>query len=346
MIKKVLIVDDDQEMLLSLKEGFEKYIATFSVLMAGDGLAATEKLEKETISLVITDLRMPRMDGFALLSKIMEQYPDIPVIIMTGYSTPEMESLAQEGGAVGYVEKPFMIDDLAKKVLATLRKESEGGTLHSISSGMFLQLIEMEQKTCTIRLFDKTSGKQGVLFFCDGELFDARTDGLKGEAAAYKIFSWDEVNLSIQNECRQKEQKVHRDINAILLEAMRLKDEAGEAEETEELEVVEEEIEEIEELSEELEPETPDPLISIQTRLKEEIGERCGLEDIYQDNSWDGFMAQISRMGAFFDAGKLKLAYLDRSEPNDLILLPGYKTSVLLVNSKCPRDRIITILSE
>jgi two-component system response regulator AtoC len=89
MIKKVLIVDDDQEMLLSLKEGFEKYNATFSVLMAGDGLVATEKLEKETISLVITDLRMPRMDGFALLSKIMEQYPDIPVIIITGYSTPE-----------------------------------------------------------------------------------------------------------------------------------------------------------------------------------------------------------------------------------------------------------------
>jgi CheY-like chemotaxis protein len=343
MIKKVLIVDDDQEMLLSLKEGFEKYNATFSVLMAGDGLVATEKLEKETISLVITDLRMPRMDGFALLSKIMEQYPDIPVIIMTGYSTPEMERLAQEGGAVGYVEKPFMIDDLASKVLATLRKESEGGTLHSVSSGMFLQLIEMEQKTCTIRLLDKTSGKEGVLFFCDGELFDARTAGLKGEAAAYKIFSWDEVNLSIQNECRQKEQKVHRDINAILLEAMRLKDEAGEAKAPE---VVEEEIEEIDEIPEELEPEKPDPLMSIQTRLKEEVGERCGLEDIYQDNSWDGFMAQISRMGTFFGAGKLKLIYLDRSEPNDLILVPGYKTSVLLVNSKCPRDRIITILSE
>ena len=188
MIKKVLIVDDDQEMLLSLKEGFEKHNGTFSVLMAGDGLIAVEKLKENTISLVITDLRMPRMDGFALLALIMEQYPDIPVIIITGYSTPEMERLAQEGGAVGYVEKPFMIDDLAKKVLATLRKESEGGTLHSVSSGMFLQLIEMEQKTCTIRLVDKSSGKQGVLFFRDGELLDARTNGLKGEQAAYKIF--------------------------------------------------------------------------------------------------------------------------------------------------------------
>jgi len=343
MKKKVLIVDDDQEMLLSLKEGFEKYNATFSVLMAEDGLVATKKLEKETISLVITDLRMPRMDGFALLSMIMEQYPDIPVIIMTGYSTPEMERLAKEGGAVGYVEKPFMIDDLASKVLATLRKESEGGTLHSVSSGMFLQLIEMEQKTCTIRLIDKTSGKEGVLFFCDGELFDARTANLKGESAAYKIFSWDEVNLSIQNECRQREQKIHRDINAILLEAMRLKDEADEKEEPE---VVQEEIEEIEELPEELESKTTDPLMRMQTRLKEEVGERCGLEDIYQDNSWDGFMAQISRMGAFFRAGQLKLIYLDRNEPNDLILVPGTKTAVLLVNAKCPRDRIITILSE
>ena len=343
MKKKVLIVDDDQEMLLSLKEGFEKYNATFSVLMAEDGLVATKKLEKETISLVITDLRMPRMDGFALLSMIMEQYPDIPVIIMTGYSTPEMERLAKEGGAVGYVEKPFMIDDLASKVLATLRKESEGGTLHSVSSGMFLQLIEMEQKTCTIRLIDKTSGKEGVLFFCDGELFDARTANLKGESAAYKIFSWDEVNLSIQNECRQREQKIHRDINAILLEAMRLKDEADEEEEPE---VVQEEIEEIEELPEELESKTTDPLMRMQTRLREEVGERCGLEDIYQDNSWDGFMAQISRMGAFFRAGKLKLIYLDRNEPNDLILVPGTKTAVLLVNAKCPRDRIITILSE
>jgi len=343
MKKKVLIVDDDQEMLLSLKEGFEKYNATFSVLMAEDGLVATKKLEKETISLVITDLRMPRMDGFALLSMIMEQYPDIPVIIMTGYSTPEMERLAKEGGAVGYVEKPFMIDDLASKVLAALRKESEGGTLHSVSSGMFLQLIEMEQKTCTIRLIDKASGKEGVLFFCDGELFDARTAGLKGESAAYKIFSWDEVNLSIQNECRQNEQKIHRDINAILLEAMRLKDEAGEEQEPE---VVQEEIEEIEELPEALESKTTDPLMRIQTRLREEVGERCGLEDIYQDNSWDGFMAQISRMGAFFRAGKLKLVYLDRNEPNDLILVPGTKTSVLLVNAKCPRDRIINILTE
>ena len=127
MTKNVLIVDDDQEMLLSLKEGLEKYDRTFSVLMAGDGLIAIDKLRKHDISLVVTDLRMPRMDGFALLSDIMEHYPDIPVIIITGYSTPEMERLAQEGGAIGYVEKPFMIDDLAQKIMSAIRKNLKEG---------------------------------------------------------------------------------------------------------------------------------------------------------------------------------------------------------------------------
>lgn len=343
MIKKVLIVDDDQEMLLSLKEGLGRYDATFSVLLAGDGLLALEKLKKNTISLVVTDLRMPRMDGFALLSEIMEHYPDVPVIIITGYSTPEMEQLAQEGGAIGYVEKPFMIDALAQKILGALRKESEGGTLHCVSSGMFLQLIEMEQKTCTIRLTDKSSPKQGVLFFQDGELLDARIDSLRGVDAAYEIFSWDEVNLSIQNDCHQKEKKINQELNGILLEAMRLKDEAGEGE-SELIEV--EDLDGTKEFRLKGKTKTANIATHIKGKLTEAIGERSGLEDIYQDNEWDGLIAQIIRIGAFFNTGKLKLVYLDRGESNDLILLPGKETHIVLVDPKCPRDRIITLLSE
>ena len=165
MIRKVLFVDDDLEMLQALKEGLGKYRETFTVKLAKDGLGALDQLQKHLISLVVTDLKMPRMDGFNLLAKIMENYPDIPVIIITGYSTPEMKRLAQEGGAVGYISKPFLIEDLARQIMKTLRKESDGGTLHSVSSGMFLQLIEMEERTCTIRLVDKASGKGGGIVF-------------------------------------------------------------------------------------------------------------------------------------------------------------------------------------
>ena len=96
MIKNVLLVDDDTEMLHALKEGFKKYQESFAVLLAEDGLEALTRLKQNIVSLVVTDLKMPNMDGFELLAHIMEHYPDIPVIIITGYSTPEIEQLARK----------------------------------------------------------------------------------------------------------------------------------------------------------------------------------------------------------------------------------------------------------
>jgi DNA-binding response OmpR family regulator len=339
VVKKVLIVDDDQEMLLSLEEGLSKYDETFSIYTAEDGLGAVDQLKNSTISLVVTDLKMPKMDGFSLLSHIMEHYPEIPVIIITGYSTSEMERLAREGGAIGYIAKPFMIDDLAKRIITTLRKEADGGTLHSVSSGIFLQLMEMEEKTCTVRLIEKPSGKQGILFFLDGQLLEARCDNLRGEAAAYEIFSWDDVSLSIQNSCSQRERRIHRDLQAILLDAMRLKDELkrmgkgptpGKKPPTPGREKVQ----------------RISPVEKVKQFLKKEVGEGYGIEDIYEDNSWESFVEGIRRVGAALKAGEFKVAYVDRGESKDFILLPGESVTVVAVSPKCARDRIMESLGE
>jgi CheY-like chemotaxis protein len=227
MTKNILIVDDEKDMLLSLKEGFETYGETFSVLLAEDGEEAVDKLKENAISLVVTDLRMPRMDGFSLLIHIMTYYPDIPVIIMTAYSRPVMERMAMKIGAVEYIEKPFRMDDLGQKIISILEKESDGGVFTSVSSGMFAQLIEIEQKTCTVRLVNRSSNKRGVLFFREGELIDARIDNTQGEAAAVEILTWDDVILSIQDKCSQKEKKIDTEFEDILVDAMRLKDEPG-----------------------------------------------------------------------------------------------------------------------
>jgi len=336
MIKNVLLVDDDTEMIHALKEGFKRYQESFEILLAEDGLKAVESLKKNIISLVVTDLKMPNMDGFELLAHIMEHYPDIPVIIITGYSTPEMENLARKGGAVGYIAKPFLIENLARQILTTLRKESEGGALHNVSSGMFLQLIEMEQKTCTIRLEEKTSGKKGILFFNEGQLLDARVNNLQGEAAAHEIFSWDAVNLSIQDGCALKQDKIKSELQPLILEAMRRKDES--------------EPEEIpESVLEQIEPPQEGPaerLNRLKKRIEEQIGQQCGLEDLYQDDFWDSRMAQLSRAGEFFHLGKMMLAYIDSGDRSDYILIPGPKTTVITVDPKCPRDKLIRVITE
>lgn len=336
MIKNVLLVDDDTEMIHALKEGFKRYQESFEVLLAEDGLMALKSLKQNIISLVVTDLKMPNMDGFELLAHIMEHYPDIPVIIITGYSTPEMEHLAREGGAVGYIAKPFLIENLARQILTTLRRESEGGALHNVSSGMFLQLIEMEQKTCTIRLEEKTSGKKGILFFNEGQLFDARVNNLQGEAAAHEIFSWDAVNLSIQDGCALRENKINSDLQPLILEALRRKDE--------------DEPEDIpENVMEQVQPQAEAPadrLNRLKQRIQEQIGPQCGLEDLYQDDFWNGRMAQLSRAGEFFHLGKIMLAYIDCGERRDYVLIPGQKTTVITVDPKCPRDKLIRVISD
>ena len=336
MIKNVLLVDDDREMLLALKEGFKKYQESFSVLLALDGLEAIESLRKNFISLVVTDLKMPSMDGFELLAHIMEHYPDIPVIIITGYSTQDMEDLAREGGAVGYIAKPFLIETLARQIMTTLRRESEGGTLHNVSSGIFLQLMEMEQKTCTIRLEDKLTNEKGILFFREGKLLDARVKDLQGEPAAYEIFSWDQVNLSIQNGCVLQEKRIYNEIQHLILEAARRKDENLP-------EVVPASaMEEIKSF----ESDTGAFIRDIKEKIECDIGPSCGLEDIYHDNSWDNRLVQLSKAGEFLNIGKMILGYIDTGDPNDYILMPGEKTVVLSVHSKCPRDKLLQILSE
>lgn len=343
MIKRVMIVDDDEEMLFALKSGLDKHRESFSILTAEDGYKALEVLKKNPVSLVVTDLKMPNMDGFTLLSQIMEHYPDIPVIIMTAYSTPKMERLAREGGAVGYIKKPFMIDDLARQVISTMRKESEGGTLHGVSSGMFLQLIEMEERTCTIRLMDNNTGKQGVLFFQKGALMDARLDDQQGLEAAYGIFAWDEVTLSIQNVCPQNEKKINGDLQATLLEAMRLKDEAERERALES---------DLEKTSYETMDIDPQPLGEkeiidlIRSKIEQELGGRCGMEDIYPDLSWKSFIHAFMKFGDAFKAGALKVAYVDTGRPNDFIVLPGEPITIVSVNPKCPRDRLIQLLAE
>jgi len=332
MKSKVLIVDDDTEMLLSLEEGLEKYRDLFSVIRAEDGVVATEKLKEDMISLVVTDLKMPRMDGFELLAHIIENYPEIPVIIITAYSTPEMERLARKGGAIGYIEKPFLIDDLAKKILETLRREADGGTLHGISSGMFIQLIEMEQKTCTIRITDRKSGKKGILFFNEGVLMDAKVNGIKGEKALYEIFGWDQVDISIQNTCAIKDRRISSELRAILLDAVRIKDEkrAEEVEEIVELEPVRDE----------------EFLRKIKDLFAKEMGEKGRLIKVYFDQTWESLIDILDDLGSAIKGGSLNLCYLDREDKNDLILIPAGQIGVVEVVTKAPKEKFIKLIMD
>lgn len=357
MIRKVLIADDDQTLLKLLSKKFEKFSGVFEPILALDGINAVNLLEKEAISLVISDLQMPRLDGFALLSHIKEFYPDIPVIIITAFGKPKSRQVILSQGAVEYLEKPIVIDDLANMILKYLNKETEGGLLNNASLEMFIQLIEMELKTCTIRVNDKKSDKKGVLFFKEGELVDARIGKNHGNSAAYKIFAWSEVSISIENHCLQKRRIIDGDLQAILLEAMRLKDEASDdglsLDEDDEIQAVHtvnksvQPVQSIEILQNkpEFEAKITDPVRILENRLKKSARATLGIENIKIEAEKGPLIEKISILGELLKCGPLKLFSISENDKPEKIIIPGNEILSIELGSKSSRDDIIKTLS-
>ena len=224
-MKNVLIVDDEKPFLLSVTDGLAAYAKDFAVLTAINGKEAIKVLGATGVNLVVTDLRMPNMDGFELLAHMSGNYPDIPVIVMTAYGTPEIEERLQKMGTFHYLEKPLDLNVLADKITDSLAAGASQDRIHGISLAAFLQLVEMENKTCTLTV--KSHNAEGRLYFVKGELLQAETGNLQGEDAALDIVAWDNVVIEIQYVCAVQKKSIALPLAEILMEGFRLKDEKG-----------------------------------------------------------------------------------------------------------------------
>ena len=336
MKKNALIVDDDRILRHLIKKKFQAHSSIFSTLLAADGQEAVHILKETPVSIVVTDLHMPQMDGFALLALMSEKYPDIPVIVLTAYSTPQSKKRVLATGAAAFIEKPFVVEDLADNIISSLEKESEGGTLQTVSIDMFLQLIEMEQKTCTIRVINKETEKKGVLFFKKGELLDARIRDMHEKQAAYEIFSWDNASLSIQDTCVLNKKVIKEDLQAVLFDAMRLKDEAGE------------DASAFQETPEESPPLPQKPTTSKKQTPPQNTKpeQKKGIETIEKDDTRDDLMETVNNLGKAINAGSFKACYIDSGKKNSLVLLAGDETTIITLEKNCPGDIIRRLLYE
>jgi CheY-like chemotaxis protein len=354
MVRNILIVDDDQIWLRVLEKKLEKYRKDFEVVLAGDGEQAMEVLQSKSISLVVTDMQMPNMDGLTLLAHMSESYPDIPVMVVTAYSTPKLKRAVLERGGAGYIEKPFVVEDLARKIIGMLKKQSEGGILQTIPLEMFIQLIEMEQKTCTIRVFNKSTAQQGVLFFREGDLMDARLAGRKGLPAAYAIFSWLEVALTIQDTCPVEKKRIDKDLQAILMDAMRIRDEGEQPELATETDEAEQPVSDapaptvggVEGTGASRKDRPNDADANGWKTLEERMRTEKGFIAMGRDESWNPVLQAAASLSRALDAGLLQAVYASKAEAEDWILVPGISTTVVVrVEPSCARDRLFSVLS-
>jgi DNA-binding NtrC family response regulator len=126
----ILVVDDEPKIceFLGILLGREGY-RTDSAYNAADALA---QIEQNSYDLVLTDLKMPGMDGFELITRLKKIRPDLPVIMITGYATVETAVQALRYGVDDYVTKPFNIDELRKVIARSLQSATAQQQSHEL----------------------------------------------------------------------------------------------------------------------------------------------------------------------------------------------------------------------
>ena len=130
MAFNVLIVDDSSTMRAVIKKVIK--VSGFNVgrfLEAGDGLEALNVLEKEWVDLVLSDINMPNMNGLELISRMHadEILQSIPVVMVTTESSDEKMKQSKELGAVGYIKKPFLPEDIKMTLCSVMGEDPDNG---------------------------------------------------------------------------------------------------------------------------------------------------------------------------------------------------------------------------
>ena len=217
-MNRVLLVDDETSLLLSLKEGLSEFADQFVILTANSVREALAILEQEEIDLVVTDLRMPDLDGFALLAEMSAHYPTIPAIVMTAHANPENEDKLRDMPDVGLIEKPVDFDALTQRILDRLNAPKEEGSISGISLPNFLELLEREEKTCLLQI-SSSGGPSGLLLLNQGNIWNAVYEDLRGEEALFAMLSTKDVRLNFLKLPRKKiKRRIHANLMALLLD--------------------------------------------------------------------------------------------------------------------------------
>jgi two-component system response regulator AtoC len=120
-MNKILVVDDELNMRLVLKALLNK--EGYEVVTASDGLEALKVLKIDDVNVIVTDLKMPRLDGLGLLERVIREYPSTPVIMITAHGTIATAVDALKKGAFDYITKPFEKDELKSVIHKAIKTQ-------------------------------------------------------------------------------------------------------------------------------------------------------------------------------------------------------------------------------
>ncbi len=222
--QSILIVDDDSEFVQQLSSLLQQ--EGFTVNGSTHPDEALELYRRFSPDLVLTDLRMPDVSGFSVLKKIRDFDPNAKVVIITAYGEKETVAQAFRMGAAEFIDKPVMVDRLLSTLRTILEHDEQSlqGDLRMMSLASIIQINceERNQALLTVR----RQGREGRIYFNNGEIIHAETGELSGESAIYELLGWEDGTFQLKMGADLPEQTIHKGWSGLLLEGMRRIDES------------------------------------------------------------------------------------------------------------------------
>ena len=122
---KILVVDDEGIVLDSCQRVLKE--DGLEVLLVTSADKAIAAIEDEEPSVLLMDVKMPVRDGMDLMREVKERWPDVPIIVMSGYPTPDTITDGAKMGADAFIAKPFTPDELLETIRQVIQKEDNHG---------------------------------------------------------------------------------------------------------------------------------------------------------------------------------------------------------------------------
>lgn len=234
----VLIVDDNPMTRDLICRGMEAHCAVTS---SSDGADALLKSVDDPPDLIISDFRMPGLDGRQLFEKLRnrESTRNIPFVFVASRGDIEEKLRPAVGGGVeDFIAKPFFVADLVRQVkkivdrlhLEKMQKHAARpgviqGRLEEMSVTELMQSLEMGQKTCRLTL--RRGAEVAELYFISGQCKHAQLGGTVGDGVAYQVIGWPDGDFEIEFGATAERETTTLSTTGLLMEAMRLMDEAN-----------------------------------------------------------------------------------------------------------------------
>jgi DNA-binding response OmpR family regulator len=234
---KILLVDDNPMVLEMLRQALAHFSTVQPMTDAADALL---KAIEDKPDLIIADYAMNGMDGRQLLQKIKSRNASagIPVILMASKVDINEKLKTVQDTVEDFIEKPFFLKEAAARIkkvvdkisLEKMAREAPGesvlrGSLAQMNVLDLLQSLDMGRKTCALTLTN--NGEKCKMYFTEGQINHAVYGDLKGDPAVYKVLTWTAGTFEIDFAGSSNEQTITQSSQGILLEGLRLLDEAN-----------------------------------------------------------------------------------------------------------------------